>query len=135
MKFVKFFRNHVIDLSLAIGSVILTAIFHWVGIFDFLELKTYEMFFDNIEYEGHHLVWRSNFDEKSKLMKIGVTYSQMNNPDYQEELAKALQEWWDAEARGEDMDELIRQQFEAGKDHPNKPTLVGFIPAPKNTQN
>ena len=98
-----------------------------------LELKTYEVFFDNIEYAGHQLVWRSNFDEKSKLMKIGVTYSQMNNPDYQEELAKALQEWWDAEARGEDMDELIRKQFEAGKDHPNKPSLAGFIPAPKDT--
>ena len=91
------------------------------------------MFFDNIEYEGHKLIWRSNYDEKSKLMKIGVTYSQMNNPKYEDELAKALQEWWEAEARGEDMDELIRKQFEDGKDHPNKPTLVGFVPAPKGT--
>ena len=66
-------------------------------------------------------------------MKIGVTYSQMNNPKYEDELAKALQEWWDAEARGEDMDELKRKQFEDGKDHPNKPTLVGFVPAPKGT--
>ena len=111
---------------------------HFKNIFEIvklrvLELKTYEMFFDNIEYEGHKLVWRSNFDEKFKLMKIGVTYSKMNNPEYEEELAKALQEWWDAEARGEDMDELIRKQFEAGKDHPNKPTLVGFIPKPEKT--
>ena len=98
-----------------------------------LELKTYEMFFDNIEYEGHHLVWRSNFDEKSKLMKIGVTYSQMNSPKYKEELNKALQEWKEAEARGEDMDELIRQQFEASKERPNKPILVGFVPSPKDT--
>ena len=98
-----------------------------------LELKTYEMFFDNIEYEGHHLVWRSNFDEKSKLMKIGVTYSQMNSPKYKEELNKALQEWKEAEARGEDMDELIRQQFEDGKERPNKPILVGFVPSPKDT--
>ena len=96
-----------------------------------LEFKTYEMFFDNIEYEGHQLVWKSNFDEKSKLMKVGVTYSQMNNPEYQEEIAQALQEFWDAEARGEDMDELIRKQFEDGKDHPNKPSVVGLIPAPK----
>ena len=132
-KIIKFVRNHTIDLSLAFGSVVLTALFHWIGIFDFLELKTYEMFFDNIEYEGHHLVWRSNFDEKSKLMKIGVTYSQLNNPEYTEELNKALQEFWDAEARGEDMDEFIKKQFDAGKDHPNKPKLVGFIPAPKDT--
>ena len=111
---------------------------HFKNIFEIvksrvLELKTYEMFFDNIEYEGHQLIWKSNFDEKSKLMKIGVTYSRMNDPEYEEELARALQEWWDAEARGEDMDELIRKQFEAGKDHPNKPTLAGFIPAPKKT--
>ena len=25
------------------------------------------------------------------------------------------------------------KQFEDGKDHPNKPTLVGFVPAPKGT--
>ena len=111
---------------------------HFKNIFEIvksrvLEFKTYEMYFDNIEYENHHLIWRSNFDEKSKLMKVGVTYSQMNNPEYQEEIAQALQEFWDAEARGEDMDELIRQQFEAGKDHPNKPKLVGFIPAPIRT--
>ena len=111
---------------------------HFKNIFEIvksrvLELKTYEMFFDNIEYEGHQLIWKSNFDEKSKLMKIGVTYSRMNDPEYEEELARALQEWWDAEARGEDMDELIRKQFDAGKDHPNKPTLAGFIPTPKKT--
>ena len=90
-------------------------------------------FDEESEYEGHQLIWKSNFDEKSKLMKIGVTYSRMNDPEYEEELAKALQEWWDAESRGEDMDELIRKQFDAGKDHPNKPTLAGFIPAPKGT--
>ena len=111
---------------------------HFKNIFEIvksrvLELKTYEMFFDNIEYEGHQLIWKSNFDEKSKLMKIGVTYSRMNDPEYEEEVARALQEWWDAEARGEDMDELIRKQFEACNDHPNKPTLAGFIPAPKKT--
>lgn len=98
-----------------------------------LELKTYEMFFDNIEYEGHHLVWRSNFDEKSKLMEIGVTYSKMNNPDYQQEVANALQDFWDAEERGEDMDEYIRKQFEDTKEDPKKPILVGSLVVPKNT--
>ena len=38
-KVLKFIKNHIIDLSLAFGSAILTALFHWVGIFDFLELK------------------------------------------------------------------------------------------------
>ena len=40
---------------------------HFKNIFEIvksrvLELKTYEMFFDNIEYEGHQLIWKSNFD-------------------------------------------------------------------------
>ena len=98
-----------------------------------LELETYVMYFDNIEYEGHQLVWKSNFNEKSKLMEVGVTYSQMNCPDYQQVIANALQEFWDADERGEDMDEYIRRQFEDTRDDPKKPTLVGSLPAPKNT--
>ena len=66
-------------------------------------------------------------------MEVGVTYSQMNNPDYQQEVANALQEFWDAEERGEDMDEYIRKQFEYTEDDLNKPILMGSLPAPKNT--
>ena len=98
-----------------------------------LELETYEVYFDNIEYEGHQLIWKSYFDEKSKLMEVGVTYSQMNNPDYQQEVANALQDFWDAEERGEDMDEYIRKQFEDTEDDLKKPILVGSLPSPKNT--
>ena len=98
-----------------------------------LELETYEVYFDNIEYEGNQLIWKSYFDEKSNLIEIGVTYSQMNYPDYQQEVADALQDFWDAEERGEDMDEFISKQFEVSKDNPKKPKLVGLLPAPKNT--
>ena len=111
---------------------------HFKNIFEIvksrvLELETYVMYFDNIEYEGHQLVWKSNFNEKSKLMEVGVTYSQMNNPDYQQEVANALQDFWDAEERGEDMDEYIRIQFEDTEDDLKKPILVGSLPSPKNT--
>ena len=47
-KVLKFIKNHIIDLSLAFGSVMLTALFHWVGIFDFLELKTYDYRFHTV---------------------------------------------------------------------------------------
>ena len=47
-KIIKFLKNHTIDLSLAFGSVALTSIFHWVGIFDFLELKTYDYRFHTV---------------------------------------------------------------------------------------
>ena len=98
-----------------------------------LELETYEVYFDNIEYEGNQLIWKSYFDEKSNLIEIGVTYSQMNYPDYQQEVADTLQDFWDAEERGEDMDEFISKQFEVNKDNPKKPKLVGLLIAPKNT--
>ena len=96
-----------------------------------LELETYEVYFDNIEYEGNQLIWKSYFDEKSNLIEIGVTYSQMNYPDYQQEVADALQEFWDAEERGEDMDEYISKQFEVSKDDPKNPKLVDLLPTPK----
>ena len=111
---------------------------HFKNIFEIiklsvLEFKTYEIFFNNIEYKGHQLIWKSNFDEKSKLMKIGVKYAEMNNLEYEDELDRAFQEWWDAVSIGEEMDQLIKRQFEAGKDHPNKPILDGFIPRPSGT--
>ena len=111
---------------------------HFKNIFEIvklsvLEFKTYEIFFNNIEYKGHQLIWKSNFDEKSKLMKIGVKYAEMNNLEYEDELDRAFQEWWDAVSIGEGMDELIKRQFKAGKDHPNKPILDGFIPRPSGT--
>ena len=78
------------------------------------------------------MIWKSYFDEKSNLIEIGVTYSQMNYPDYQQEVADALQEFWDAEEREEDMDEYISKQFEANKDDPKKPKIFGSLTAPKN---
>ena len=57
-KFIRFFKNHTIDLSLAIGSVVLTSIFHWVGIFDFLELKTYDYRFHTVR--GPLTGWRAS---------------------------------------------------------------------------
>ena len=79
------------------------------------------------------MIWKSYFDEKSNLIEIGVTYSQMNYPDYQQEVADALQDFWDAEERGEDMDEYISKQFEGSKDDSKKSKLVGLLSAPKNT--
>ena len=56
----------------------------------------------------------------------------MNCPEYLEEINKALQQLWEAEERGEDVDEYIRRQFEVNKDNPKKPKIVGSLPAPKN---
>ena len=56
-KIIKFVRNHTIDLGLAFGSVVLTALFHWVGIFDFLELKTYDYRFHTVR--GPLTGWRA----------------------------------------------------------------------------
>ena len=100
-----------------------------------LKYETYEMFFDTIDYLNQELKWKSNFNEKTKLMEIHVNYSEMNCPKYQDEINKALQELWEAEERGEDVDEYISRQFEANKDDPKKPKIVGSLPAPKNILN
>ena len=57
-KIIKFARNHTIDLGLACGSVVLTTLFHWVGIFDFLELKTYDYRFHTVR--GPLTGWRAS---------------------------------------------------------------------------
>ena len=57
-KIIKFGRNHTIDLALAFGSVVLTTFFHWVGIFDFLELKTYDYRFHTVR--GPLTGWRAS---------------------------------------------------------------------------
>ena len=96
-----------------------------------LKYETYEMFFDTIDYLDQELKWKSNFNKKSKLIEINVNYSEINCPEYKDEINKALQELRDAEERGEDVDEYIRRQFEANKDDPIKPKIVGSIPEDK----
>ena len=66
-KIIKFLRSHTIDLGLAIGSVILTSLFHWVGIFDFLELKTYDYRFHTVR--GPLTGWRAS---DSTIIKQGT---------------------------------------------------------------
>ena len=58
IKIKKFFKNHVIDLTLLVGSIILTCFLHWIGVFDFLELKTYDYRFHKVR--GPLTGWRAS---------------------------------------------------------------------------
>jgi adenylate cyclase len=53
-----FLRTHSIDLSLTIGSIFITCLLHWIGIFDFLELKTYDYRFHSVR--GPLTGWRAS---------------------------------------------------------------------------
>ncbi len=53
-----FFNAHYVDLGLTIGAIILTCFLHWIGIFDFLELKTYDFRFHSVR--GPLTGWRAN---------------------------------------------------------------------------
>ena len=53
-----FLQNHVVDLSLTMGAIIFTCFFHWVGFFDFLELKTYDYRFNSVR--GPLTGWRAS---------------------------------------------------------------------------
>ena len=66
-KIKKFFINHKVDLSLAFGAVILTCLFHWVGFFDFLELKSYDYRFHTVR--GPLTGWRAS---DSTIIKRGT---------------------------------------------------------------
>ena len=57
-KFKIFLRTHVIDISLTIGSIFITCFLHWIGIFDFLELKTYDYRFHSVR--GPLTGWRAS---------------------------------------------------------------------------
>lgn len=63
----RFFKNHYIDLGLAVGSIILTSFLHWVGVFDFLELKTYDYRFHTVR--GPLTGWRAS---DSTIIKKGT---------------------------------------------------------------
>ena len=66
-KIKKFFKNHVIDLTLLVGSIMLTCFLHWIGVFDFLELKTYDYRFHKVR--GPLTGWRAS---DSTIIKKGT---------------------------------------------------------------
>ena len=63
----RFIKNHLIDLSLAIGAVFITCLLHWIGVFDFLELKTYDYRFHSVR--GPITGWRAS---DSTIIKKGT---------------------------------------------------------------
>ena len=63
----KFFKEHVVDLSLTMGAVIFTCMLHWAGVFDFLELKTYDYRFNSVR--GPLTGWRAS---DSTIINMGT---------------------------------------------------------------
>ena len=62
-----FLKTHVVDLSLTLGAIVLTCFFHWVGLFDFLELKTYDYRFNTVR--GPLTGWRAS---DSTIINMGT---------------------------------------------------------------
>ena len=54
----KFLQEHIVDLGLTMGAIILTCLLHWTGVFDFLELKTYDYRFHSVR--GPLTGWRAS---------------------------------------------------------------------------
>lgn len=53
-----FLIAHKVDISLTASSILLTCLFHWLGVFDFLELKTYDYRFHSVR--GPLTGWRAS---------------------------------------------------------------------------
>ena len=64
---IKFFQTHVVDLSLTLGAILFTCGLHWTGIFDFLELKTYDYRFHTVR--GPLTGWRAS---DSTIINMGT---------------------------------------------------------------
>ena len=63
----KFFQTHVVDLSLTLGAILFTCGLHWSGVFDFLELKTYDYRFHTVR--GPLTGWRAS---DSTIINMGT---------------------------------------------------------------
>ena len=63
----KFLKEHTVDLLLTAGAIVVTSILHWVGIFDFLELKTYDYRFHSVR--GPLTGWRAS---DSTIINLGT---------------------------------------------------------------
>ena len=59
--------EHRIDLGLTVASIVLTCLMHWLGFFDFLELKTYDYRFNNVR--GPLTGWRAS---DSTIIDLGT---------------------------------------------------------------
>jgi len=66
-RFIQYIISHKIDLGLTLGSIIITCLMHWLGFFDFLELKTYDYRFNNVR--GPLTGWRAS---DSTIIKLGT---------------------------------------------------------------
>ena len=63
----KYILNHKIDLGLTLGSILITCLMHWIGFFDFLELKTYDYRFNKVR--GPLSGWRAS---DSTIISLGT---------------------------------------------------------------
>ena len=63
----KFFQTHVVDLSLTLAAILFTCGLHWSGVFDFLELKTYDYRFHTVR--GPLTGWRAS---DSTIINMGT---------------------------------------------------------------
>ena len=63
----KFIKDHAIDLGLTLGAIFVTCFLHWIGVFDFLELKTYDYRFHTVR--GPLTGWRAS---DSTIIDLGT---------------------------------------------------------------
>ena len=67
MKVKNFIKTHVVDLRLTLAAIFFTCFLHWSGLFDFLELKTYDYRFNTVR--GPLTGWRAS---DSTIITLGT---------------------------------------------------------------
>ena len=67
IKVKNFIKTHIVDLSLTLAAIFFTCFLHWSGLFDFLELKTYDYRFNTVR--GPLTGWRAS---DSTIITLGT---------------------------------------------------------------
>jgi len=103
--FIKFFRARWVGLALTLGSVVIVSLAHWLGVFDIIELKSYDYRFHAIR--GPLTGWAAR---DSTYIKMGTDVVLVEVDD---EAYRLIPEEWPY-PRGEIWGRVVRNLYKAG---------------------
>ncbi|MFQ6606828.1 MAG: CHASE2 domain-containing protein, partial [Fidelibacterota bacterium] len=102
---IKFFRARWVGLALTLGSVVAISLAHWLGVFDILELKSYDYRFSSIR--GPLTGWTAR-DSTYLAMGTDVVLVEVDDEAY-----RLIPEEWPY-PRGEIWGRVVRNLYKAG---------------------
>jgi len=104
-RILKFIRSYGVGILLTAGSIFLVSVLHWLGVFDILELKTYDYRFNTVR--GPLTGWRA---ADSSIIKLGTNVVLVEVDD---EAYRLMPYEWPY-PRGKVWGKVVRNLYKAG---------------------